>query len=776
MRAARLTLASLIVFGGLLATRESDAAISGVLYYSGTGHYYKLYNTLSNWSTAKSAAISLGGYLATVTSSGETTFLTSNNLTGNTPWIGGTDEVTEGTWAWVNGDTWNYTNWNSGEPNNSGNEDYATIRPDGTWNDWTGTGTAYYIVEWDTDPNLPANPANLRATSVTQARVDLAWDDLSTSETGFELEKAVGNGSFASLAQPVANQTTYGDTAVTGETTYRYRIRAVSAAGASGWSNELSVTSAPPPPTNASATALTARSVQVAWTDNSVAETGFEIERGAGSPGQNFASLGSAASNVTTYRDDTAQPETTYSYRVRAAGAGGKSTYSAEASALTPLASPEAVTLDAPVDTSVTLVWEDKSATETGYEIQRGLGCPGTSFTTIATVNANVESYTDDTVLPQRTYSYRMRTVNASGVSAWTPEKCVVTPPYAPTQAAAVALSANRVHVTWTSNTTIAQTQQIERALAGSNVFAPLATVAGNVTQYDDTSAGQETSYVYRVAAVGTAGRSGWSVTSAVDAPAMLVIRKAAVARGKGAAKLTVSGEFDVGGRGVDLAATASFGVGQGAVAVPAFTRAGKGFAYTAAGERAQLTPGKGTSRVAFVLQVDETQVAMPDPDGDLAVSYTNGAFRAVGTVHLATDGFKPPKRGAYAEPPFSLVSVSATLADGAKDTLSIKAVALPVSAVPTPELHIRFGTYDVRIPASDFQQVGNRWQVREKGLASRSITFDYTTGAISIVLKGIDLGSHASGPDPVRVIVEFGGVYFEDTPQMASTGKTVKY
>ena len=777
MRATRLVLASAVVLGGLFATRESDAAITGVLYSSATGHYYKLYTTLSNWSTAKSSAIAVGGYLATVTSSTENQFLYSNGLAANTPWIGGTDEVTENTWAWVTGETWNYSNWGSGEPNNSGNEDYITMRSDGFWNDWTGTGTAYYIVEWDTDPNLPTGPANLRATSVTQQQIALAWDDLANSETGFELEKATGiAGSFSLLTSPGVDATSYTDSSVTAETLYRYRVRAVNAQGASGWSNELSVGTAPPPPSAVSANALAARSVQVGWTDNSVAETGFEVERGTGSPGQNFTLLGSAAANATGYRDDTAQPETLYSYRVRASGAAGKSTYSGEASVTTPLASPDAVELVAPVDTSVAVQWDDDSVTETGFEIQRGLGCPALTFTTIGTVGANVTTFTDDTVLPQHTYSYRMRSINQGGTSAWTSEKCVTTPPYAPTNAAAVAISANRVHVTWTSNTAIATSQEIERGLAGSGVFLPLTIVAGNVTQFDDASAGQETAYVYRVAAVGQAGRSGWSVSPEVDAPAVLIIRKAAISRAKGPAKLTVSGEFDVGGRGVSLANGATFGVGQDSVAVPALTASGKGFLYTAPGVKAQLTPGKGTSRVAFVLQVDDTHVAMPDPEGDLKISYVNGDFRAVGTVRLAADGFKPPKRGLYLEPPFSLVSVSAALKDGAKDSLSIKAAFRGGGAGAAPDLHIKFGTFDVRIPSSDFTQSGSKWIVREKGLASRSITFDYATGAISIVLKGIELGSHTSGPDSVRIIVEFGGMYFEDTPQLASTGSSLKY
>jgi len=48
-----------------------------------------------------------------------------------------TDEVTEGTFKWANGEAVTYTNWAPGEPNNVGNEDYAEFNFGGVgkWND-----------------------------------------------------------------------------------------------------------------------------------------------------------------------------------------------------------------------------------------------------------------------------------------------------------------------------------------------------------------------------------------------------------------------------------------------------------------------------------------------------------------------------------------------------------------------------------------------------------------------------------------------------------------
>ncbi|MCX6615023.1 MAG: PKD domain-containing protein [Acidobacteria bacterium] len=65
-------------------------------------------------------------------------------VNGESAWIGLTDEAVEGTWAWLSGEPLTYTNWDSGEPNNAGNEDYGQFKDDGTWND--GGDTERYVV------------------------------------------------------------------------------------------------------------------------------------------------------------------------------------------------------------------------------------------------------------------------------------------------------------------------------------------------------------------------------------------------------------------------------------------------------------------------------------------------------------------------------------------------------------------------------------------------------------------------------------------------------
>ena len=127
---------------------------------SWNGHYYACFSNCSSWEEAESYCESRGGHLATITSTDENNTIFSYLLSCGyeSGYFGYTDNVDEGTWYWINGETSDYTNWHSSEPNaESSNEDYAMFYykfDDGTWNDGNfGNGTANddatFICEWD---------------------------------------------------------------------------------------------------------------------------------------------------------------------------------------------------------------------------------------------------------------------------------------------------------------------------------------------------------------------------------------------------------------------------------------------------------------------------------------------------------------------------------------------------------------------------------------------------------------------------------------------------
>ncbi|MCH8044793.1 MAG: tandem-95 repeat protein [Planctomycetes bacterium] len=131
------------------------------------GHFYGVVRESGNWKVLRDRAETLTfrgtkGYLVTITNRDENAFLVQNVLTSvpvNTlvP-IGLTDEQVEGDFRWITGEPLTFTNWNPGEPNNAGNEDYVELHfPDGNrgwiWVDTSlSQGFPRYIVEFEPRP------------------------------------------------------------------------------------------------------------------------------------------------------------------------------------------------------------------------------------------------------------------------------------------------------------------------------------------------------------------------------------------------------------------------------------------------------------------------------------------------------------------------------------------------------------------------------------------------------------------------------------------------
>ncbi len=111
------------------------------------GHWYAAIDESVMWDEARAAAESLvfngkQGHLATLTSAEENDWV-FNNLPNNFSfWLGGI-QVPAGAapndgWQWITDESWSYTNWSSGEPNDAGagNEDRLVVFPNtGRWND-----------------------------------------------------------------------------------------------------------------------------------------------------------------------------------------------------------------------------------------------------------------------------------------------------------------------------------------------------------------------------------------------------------------------------------------------------------------------------------------------------------------------------------------------------------------------------------------------------------------------------------------------------------------
>jgi fibronectin type III domain protein len=89
----------------------------------------------------------------------------------------------------------------------------------------------------------PNAPSNLTGTAVSTSQINLSWTDNSNNESGFSIERCLGNNctNFVQIAQVGANVTSFNNTGLARNTRYRYRVRAFNATGNSGYSNIVTV-------------------------------------------------------------------------------------------------------------------------------------------------------------------------------------------------------------------------------------------------------------------------------------------------------------------------------------------------------------------------------------------------------------------------------------------------------------------------------------------------------------------------------------------------------
>jgi hypothetical protein len=183
----------------------------------------------------------------------------------------------------------------------------------------------------------------------------------------------------------------------------------------------------PAAPSSLSGTANGATSLNLTWHDNASNELGYRIESKIGATGT-YEVLTTLGPNTTAATITSLIEGTQYYYRLQGVNAGGRSAYSNEKSVTTTLLWPKSLTAQALSSSKVRLTWTDRSATETGFRIERS-PLTDANFAQIATVDANITSFTDTGLSRNTKYYYRVRAYNAYTTSVYSGEKHVTTLP-----------------------------------------------------------------------------------------------------------------------------------------------------------------------------------------------------------------------------------------------------------------------------------------------------------------------------------------------------------
>ncbi|KKT22884.1 MAG: Cytochrome C family protein [Parcubacteria group bacterium GW2011_GWB1_43_8b] len=175
----------------------------------------------------------------------------------------------------------------------------------------------------------PGAPTGLNFTSVTATTSRLNWSSV-TGAASYKVERCTGTGcsSYSEVATGVTN-IYWDDSGRTGNTIYRYQVRATNATGDSAYSSGAEQLMLPDVPGTPTFSNILTNSLRVNWTAPTGPTGGlsYKVERCTGTLCSDFGQITSGETN--TYYDNTGlNSGIIYRYKIRATNGTGDGNYS----------------------------------------------------------------------------------------------------------------------------------------------------------------------------------------------------------------------------------------------------------------------------------------------------------------------------------------------------------------------------------------------------------------------------------------------------------------
>jgi len=287
---------------------------------------------------------------------------------------------------------------------------------------------------------VPDTINDLSANAVSSTQVDLSWTtplDNGSPITGYLIQRSLNGGGAVTIENSFGDSSTtsYSDTTLVSGDSVKYRIAAINSVGVAPYSNvPPTVTtsggaSVPDMVIDLTLTVISSNQVDLSWStpaDNGSPITGYLIERNLN--GGTIATLEISFGDATTtsYSDITLSPGDIVQYRIAAINAGGTAPYSnIPPNVVTPIPVPDSVTdlaLTVISSNQVDLSWSipaDNGSPITGYLIERNLNGGTIATLEISFGDATTTSYSDITLSPGDSVTYRIAAINAGGTAPY---------------------------------------------------------------------------------------------------------------------------------------------------------------------------------------------------------------------------------------------------------------------------------------------------------------------------------------------------------------------
>jgi len=253
------------------------------------------------------------------------------------------------------------------------------------------------------------------AEPVSPKEIRLSWNSLPAECDSLIIEsKKIPDYTFTELDTVSRDSEYYYDDSLDADTTYQYRILAVSR-------NEVVASNGTftktfdyiKPPSNPVIESVEHNSIKILWKDNSSNEKGFIIQRKK-LDDPYFITIGRTQKNIISFCDRTVCPGTEYTFRIAAYNNTTQSGYSSKINIRTNdfINPPKEVSASQESSDTIKIKWKDSSDNENGYIISRKKS-DSDNFIYLTQTSPGAETYFDTGLITGEKYFYSVTAVNS---------------------------------------------------------------------------------------------------------------------------------------------------------------------------------------------------------------------------------------------------------------------------------------------------------------------------------------------------------------------------
>lgn len=344
----------------------------------------------------------------------------------------------------------------------------------------------------------------IKASLVDQTNT-ISWDRNSNIKY-FVLERSEYQenswGPWKVIIDKIASGSTKVTDKLSGDGTFRYRL-SMNTEFAKGYSNISNPVTRLFAPTELNCVPVGIGRIDLSWVNPAGDDYNLKVERKKESGAYSTQAI--LDRNISTYSDTkNIELKTGYTYRITAYNSKGSSAQSQETYIFTgpPLAA-QSLTADIHSESRVILNWKDISNNEQGFIIERSTN--NGNFTKIATVPANVSTYTDGTLTLENSYTYRVMPYNPFGnAESYTNELSVSTSLLkdSPISLTTTPVSTSEIRLSWTYSESSNYRTAILRKIGSSGSWETIKILPAGFTSYTDDLLSANVEYFYKVKSV----------------------------------------------------------------------------------------------------------------------------------------------------------------------------------------------------------------------------------------------------------------------------------